>query len=355
VKVWDNGPSRANQVLRGHNDWVQALAFGAVDPEHAVLASGAKDGRVLLWNPDTGASLGELPRHAGAVTAVAFARHRFGLLAVGTWDEKGAGEIKLWELVREDKASTLKSKEVRTLKDHSSGITCLAFGPRGPRLASGSADKTAIIWDPETGKIVHKLEGHQGEVRCLTWIPDGSLLVTAGADKMLRVWAADNGALAYGPIVTNTDTIEGVNFQIRRTAAFQIPMFITAGRDQLLRIHTVEGKVGFIPLGATHAADHPITTLLHMPSQLLASGGWDGTVRIWDIEHQPEKEGVGRFTFRERFVFTGHSGPVRALAMTGDESILASGGHDGTIRLWRATPTQRPALPLPKERAKVAK
>jgi len=55
----------------------------------------------------------------------------------------------------------------------------------------------------------------------------------------------------------------------------------------------------------------------------LASGGWDGTVRIWDVA-----------TRRERVVLVGHNGPVSAVAVAPDSSWLASGGADGTVRIW---------------------
>ena len=55
----------------------------------------------------------------------------------------------------------------------------------------------------------------------------------------------------------------------------------------------------------------------------LASGGEDGTVRIWD-------PGTGQ----QRTALTGHDGAVRAVAIAPDGTWLASGGEDGTVRIW---------------------
>ena len=57
----------------------------------------------------------------------------------------------------------------------------------------------------------------------------------------------------------------------------------------------------------------------------LASGSHDGTVRIWDAA-----SGL------ERVVLEGHTAGVTAVAVSPDGTWLASGSHDGTVRIWDA-------------------
>lgn len=57
--------------------------------------------------------------------------------------------------------------------------------------------------------------------------------------------------------------------------------------------------------------------------KILASGSWDNTVRLWDVD-----------THKEITSLTGHTGPVYSVAFSRDGKILASGSYDRTIRLW---------------------
>ncbi len=69
----------------------------------------------------------------------------------------------------------------------------MAYSPDGKRLATASDDKTAKVWDAESGKELLTLRGHSGYVYGVAYSPDGKRLATASADQTAKVWDAETG------------------------------------------------------------------------------------------------------------------------------------------------------------------
>jgi WD40 repeat protein len=69
----------------------------------------------------------------------------------------------------------------------------VAWSPDG-RLATGSHDRTARIWDADNGSELTVLRGHDEPVRAVAWSPDGRRLATASSDRTARIWDAESGA-----------------------------------------------------------------------------------------------------------------------------------------------------------------
>ena len=78
--------------------------------------------------------------------------------------------------------------ELLTLTGHQRGVTSAGYSPGGERIVTGSRDKTAKVWDAQTGTELLTLTGHEGPVRVASagYSPDGQRIVTASADKQLK-------------------------------------------------------------------------------------------------------------------------------------------------------------------------
>jgi WD40 repeat protein len=56
---------------------------------------------------------------------------------------------------------------------------CLYSPNDGKRVVTASYDKTARIWDAESGKEIVAPQGHKHQVRAASFSPDGQRVVTA--------------------------------------------------------------------------------------------------------------------------------------------------------------------------------
>lgn len=76
-------------------------------------------------------------------------------------------------------------------------------------------------------------------------------------------------------------------------------------------------------IASTTVPDRPLS-LAYAPGGIaVATGGWNGTVQLWD-------PATGRLLRS----FSGHSAPVRGLAFLPDGVTLAAGASDGRVILW---------------------
>jgi hypothetical protein len=69
-------------------------------------------------------------------------------------------------------------RPLATLRGHTREVDGACFSPDGKRVATGSDDKTAKIWDAASGKELLTLRGHTGTVNRVRFSPDGKRLVT---------------------------------------------------------------------------------------------------------------------------------------------------------------------------------
>ena len=67
-------------------------------------------------------------------------------------------------------------------------VNSIAFSADGKKLAAGSDDLTATVWDAASGELLSTLSGHSGEVTGVAFLPGGKYLATASSDGTLRFW-----------------------------------------------------------------------------------------------------------------------------------------------------------------------
>ena len=174
---------------------VEGDAFRAgLSSDNRVLAAGADTG-LYVWDAKTGRTLARVPEGEvqaavspdGKLVAFGGERHRIQLLSPAT------GRVS------------------RTLaRFPSAHVTSLRFSRDGRRLAAGTDDGAARIWDVRSGKLLDQFEGHTCCVSDVSFNADGSLLATSSKDKTAKLWATGGNALAQAHV--GRGRISGVAF-----------------------------------------------------------------------------------------------------------------------------------------------
>jgi glycosyltransferase involved in cell wall biosynthesis len=107
-----------------------------------------------------------------------------------------------------------------TLKGHKMEIVCLGFDPHGMLVATGSMDHTAKLWDVETGQEIFNLSGHRAEIVSLCFNTDGDKLLTASFDNTAKA-KSGNERSALANMVTDAVANRGRKMKGFRDAAVE--------------------------------------------------------------------------------------------------------------------------------------
>src|SRR5579864_1084699 len=88
-------------------------------------------------------------------------------------------------------ASLTISTPLLTYSGHSGVVYAVVWHDR--RIVSGSEDKTAQVWNADTGDHLVTYR-HTNQVSAVSWSPDGSRIVSASLDGTAQVWDALTGS-----------------------------------------------------------------------------------------------------------------------------------------------------------------
>ena len=78
-----------------------------------------------------------------------------------------------------------------TLKGHDGAVDSAVYSADGPRIVTTSDDRTAKVWDAETGTELFTLIGHEGPVGSAVWSPNGKRIATVGNDGIVQIYTTD--------------------------------------------------------------------------------------------------------------------------------------------------------------------
>lgn len=281
------------------------------------------------------------------------------------------------------------------LHEGQGGASSASFSTDELLVAGGGDDGSVMVWDTQTGETVTRLENHLYPVSAVAWSTDGTLLASGDWSGVVRVWDVATwseyrifstseilgtsvklsrlsfdeelliagGSVAY--VIWNVSTSERIPFDqvVERFGAFlqpddslfprwlaqsgQVQVYRSESRidtfddfnDQLDQVFfTADRRVGASALTTpqlwsleTGKIDNaPLTSQIFSPDQsILATFGSDGIIRLLDAASGDQIAAL-----------YGHIRKINAVSFSPDGSLLVSASDDGTLQVWDATVTE---------------
>ena len=93
----------------------------------------------------------------------------------------------------------------KVINAHDAKINHLAFAPDDKSIASAFEDKTAKIWEIETGKLRHVLR-HKAPIRHIVYSNDGKSIVTSSEDNTATISSLRAGVTSSSASMFSTQS-----------------------------------------------------------------------------------------------------------------------------------------------------
>ncbi len=249
----------------GHFDWIRTLAF---DSSGTRLVSAGNDGQMILWDRRREFAVLQEIDSAPALACVRFAGSGKQIAAVGF-----------------DSQVFLIGKTAATmpkLRCDCVDLRCCAYRDDGRVLAVAGRDGHVHLFDPATGKTLTEKRLHSARIRDIAFMPNSNVLVSVAEDgELIRF---DTGRLA---LLSQQRLTSGRLFSL---AIVDSHLLATAGSDDeihLVRVNDDDQRLFTIATLTGHVGS--ISTLV-VSNGTLISGGFDATLRRWDLARMASPE-----------------------------------------------------------------
>lgn len=213
-------------------------------------------------------------------------------------------------------SGSLPTTQVAQIKGHKGAVDGIGYTPDGRFIVTTGNDRTLKVWQSGSRSLVRSIDLDAGAATSLA--VGENRAVTGHKAGRVAVWNLDSGA-RIAEFKRNDADIWAVAF------AGSPDRVLAAGHDWKLTLFDVRTPV--LPVHVFDGHESAVQAVAYsMPRSLIATGGADRTVRLWNAE-----------TLETTRVYRGHQDYVTALSFVPDGRQLASGDLSGVVRIWSVT------------------
>jgi len=253
----------------------------AFSPDGQMLASVSRDATARVWDWRNGTLVKSLDFPGDAVRVSFSPDGR--ILAVGGVDEpfNQIQNAAVWTYSVDSWRSLIKFPEYLD-------IGAMAYSPDGRFLVGGGTSRNVQVWRTGDGTSIFTLN-HSHQVLDIAISPDGSTAAAATCGISLNdectegsvwLWNLSNGRLIQR-LADFPDVVESVEFSMDGLS------LIAASRDGTLRVYSINGPTDYQRVFEATPHGESGVMALSPDGRLLATGGTDGQIHIWKIVYRP--------------------------------------------------------------------
>jgi mono/diheme cytochrome c family protein len=188
LKIYLTSDGSLERRMRKHTEWVTAVEFS---PNGKYLASGDRNGGLVLWEAESGHEMFTLVGHKAGITAVTW-RADSEMFASASED----GTIKLWK--------STDGSALRSFNAHAGGVIAARFSQDG-RIVSSGRDNRIQVWDTSGKNLGTPVFKGDLPTR-VEFTDEGRRIVATDWMGQVAVWDAKNGKV-IGELESNPSTV----------------------------------------------------------------------------------------------------------------------------------------------------